>query len=338
MTRRSSRVQHSVAGLGIAIACTAAVAAAGTVPETPAFSYLEVSPSRIARPMTARDVGAQLVQGIDSTGQSVSGLAVEVTPWFLFPGGVTLDQYKNERARRMWANLRASLATAQAAGVDGATDAAIGIHLPIIDRGDPLLSDAFTSGVRGKIKLPTGFPPSPEVARRDSAERSQAYGKYWDDYVAANQGKFRLSVAFASGIRRIDSNFEQSYGSGGAAWLDAGGRLFPWLDVTGHVEWRERRAIPGQAYQRTLKAGARADISGSRSNLFAEWLPQWDHPEPADAKSKGHWSAGIEFKLADNLWAATGLSSSYGLEEGASRVALIANMRWALSTKSQLLK
>jgi hypothetical protein len=145
-------------------------------------------------------------------------------------------------------------------------------------------------------------------------------------------------MALATGIRYVDSQFDRGYGTGGSAWLTAGGRVFPWLDLTAQGQWREKRAIPGQSYTRTLSAGVRGDISGSHDNLFAEWTPQWDKPKPTGGSdSSGRWSTGVEFKLADDLWVATGFGSHYGLEQGADRIIVIANLRWAVSSKSRLL-
>ena len=63
----------------------AEVLPAFAVPESPALSFLGLSPGKVTRPTTPSDLAASLLNGVDSTGRMQSGVAVGATLWSIFP-------------------------------------------------------------------------------------------------------------------------------------------------------------------------------------------------------------------------------------------------------------
>jgi hypothetical protein len=55
-------------------------------PQSPAFTFLGTTPTKVTRPGSIRDLGAALTNGIDADGKAVQGVAVESSPWALIPG------------------------------------------------------------------------------------------------------------------------------------------------------------------------------------------------------------------------------------------------------------
>jgi hypothetical protein len=58
-----------------------------SVPDTPAFTALGVSPSSISRPTNLRDLAIALASGVNGAGSVQNGLAIEVAPMKFFPSG-----------------------------------------------------------------------------------------------------------------------------------------------------------------------------------------------------------------------------------------------------------
>jgi hypothetical protein len=60
-----------------------------TVPDVPAFTALNVSPSKISTPTNIKDLVAALATGINASGQIQNGLALEISPFKLIENAVT---------------------------------------------------------------------------------------------------------------------------------------------------------------------------------------------------------------------------------------------------------
>lgn len=89
-----------------------------TVPDSPALVILGLSPDKVVRPSAPKDLAATLLNGVDRRGNLQSGVAVDLSPRFLFAGNsLTFADYRDNAATRILANIQVSLATAK-----GATD------------------------------------------------------------------------------------------------------------------------------------------------------------------------------------------------------------------------
>ncbi len=56
--------------------------------------------------------------------------------------------------------------------------------------------------------------------------------------------------------------------------------------------------------------------------------------EPND--DRGEWAAGVEFRIAANLWLSTGFGSQFSALDEPDRLTMLLNIRWATSSKSRL--
>ena len=85
--------RHTVAALLLIVAAGTVEAQTGappvtvgfTVPESPAFTFLGISPTKVSRASNARDLGAALLNSVDSTGHLLTGVALGATVWTLLP-------------------------------------------------------------------------------------------------------------------------------------------------------------------------------------------------------------------------------------------------------------
>lgn len=125
----------------------------GTVPKSPAFISLGVTPENVIRPVSPRAFASSILTGADPRGHLQTGLAVETAPYLVYTGNaITLKQYQDEYAIRLLSRTQLSLATAKANDTDDkATRLALGFLITPFDRGDPRtdrkLLDCFTQRV-----------------------------------------------------------------------------------------------------------------------------------------------------------------------------------------------
>src|SRR5690349_21759986 len=85
------------------------------IPESPAFTFLGVAPTKVTRASSPRDLGAALTTAIDSTGRVVNGVAIGATVWTLLPDvAIPLRTYRSNGFAYALANSHLSLGTARA--------------------------------------------------------------------------------------------------------------------------------------------------------------------------------------------------------------------------------
>lgn len=118
-----------------------------SVPASPAFAALGLSPEKIQRPGSARDFAASLVRSVGTDGELVNGVAIDISPASVFfrkhiIGG---SLYSNEDERdanlknwhkRVLARTTVSVGTVEG-DKSGTSKIALGFRIGIWDEGDP---------------------------------------------------------------------------------------------------------------------------------------------------------------------------------------------------------
>src|SRR5438552_980093 len=108
------------------------------VPESPAFTALGVTPAKVARPSSGKDLAASLLNGVDSNGNLQTGFAIDMIPYLLAAQShLRISEYRSSYLTRFIA--RASLSFGMVKGVtdDKSSHFATGLRLSLFDRGDP---------------------------------------------------------------------------------------------------------------------------------------------------------------------------------------------------------
>lgn len=110
-----------------------------SVPDSPAFSVLGLTPEEVSRPTTARKLATSLLNGVDRHGVLQSGVAVDLAPYLALAGeSLRLNDYRMRYGMRFLSRLQMSVATVKASGNnDEATRAAVGLRATLLDHGDP---------------------------------------------------------------------------------------------------------------------------------------------------------------------------------------------------------
>lgn len=141
------------------------------IPETPAFSILEVTPSEVTRPGTGRDLAVGLLQGLDAYGNMQSGIAFEFSPYLINNRDISLSSYREDLWAKVASRTKLSFATSKGADEkDKSLRAALGLRTTLLDFGDPYLENAETDGCFDKAMRDT----TAEATERDDIHRRVA--------------------------------------------------------------------------------------------------------------------------------------------------------------------
>jgi len=304
-------------------------------PESPAFTFLNFAPASVTRPNTPRDFVAALANGIDEDGKVRQGISLEVTPSYLIPGlGVPLDQYQKSFFKRVLANTQLSVATVRSAGDTAATDLGLGIRLTLIDNGDPMSHPEFTNVLGDQLLTCSSGPPDFKPALDCLGavnERLRA------QFLQAHWNATRLSVAFATGLRFNQSQVSETSALGWNGWAALTAPLGSAGQMVGYFAFTHRPVLSGAASFSSVDFGGRLLVGSPGFNAFAEVVGNSRfNTSDASNTSSAAWSGGVEFKAADKLWLSTGFGKRFGDMAKPDRVIVIANLRWAVSSRARI--
>lgn len=317
----------------LALAHTAAAQKSYAVPESPAFTFLNVTPAEISRPGSVRAFGAAVLDGISASGEIKQGLALDFAPWTYLPGvSITLRDYQTNPVLYALANTQTSLATARAAGDSADTDLAFGIRVTLFDRTDPMADTAYTNELRRRIAAKCEiiiFDEDEDLATRRTclSTVTREWQNTWRDERSRWNGS-SLAVAFAGGGQLNESLIGQAHWGGASAWVTGSVGVGTSGLVVGQLRYQagEDEAPAGFSY------GARGFVGTRVANAFLEIV----RDDRVENSAGLNWTGGLEFRAADRLWLSTGLGSRASDTDDERRTVLIADMRWNIADAPRL--
>ncbi len=305
------------------------------VPESPAFIFLNASPTKVTRPGATRDFGASLINGINDEGKVQQGFALEATPIDVVPGfNLTLPEY------RKWlnfvaANAQLSVGTVRAGADSASTDLAVGLRLTLLDEGDPLLDQTFTTELGAKLRKCTVMDPNKPDEESEKAMAacadsvtSDAYGTWTKEHWNAR----RVAIGVAGGTRLEQSSLSETDGLGAQLWAVAANPVGTRAQIIGQLTGGRRTFGTDTVASTRITYGARLVGGSATFNAFAELVGEHSS---LTSKTTTLWSGGIEFRIGEDLWIATGLGTRYHELEKDARSVVIANLRWGVTSKSR---
>lgn len=129
-----------------------------SVPSSPAFAVLGVTPDSVQRPGTIRDFVGSIAHGLGTDGKPLNGVAIDISPVSVFfrdriRGGTSYasrsgDDFENWPLH-VAARTTVSFGTTSA-DANGATRSAFGLRMGLLDYGDPgLYSKTVSDCVKG---------------------------------------------------------------------------------------------------------------------------------------------------------------------------------------------
>jgi hypothetical protein len=126
-----------------------------SIPESPAFTVLGLTPQTVTRPASPRELATSLLNGVDQHGNFQSGLALDLAPYLLFAGDqLGLRDYQRSRKLRLLTRFQTSFATTKGASEDDkSTRLALGFHATLWDRGDPRLDNELLGSFARELRV-----------------------------------------------------------------------------------------------------------------------------------------------------------------------------------------
>jgi hypothetical protein len=325
-----------------------------TVPDSPAFVILGLSPEKVVRPNAPKDLATTLLNGVDRHGNLQSGLAIDFAPLFLFAGNtLEYSDYHDHTGTQILGRTQISFATTKGASEgDKSVRAGFGFRSTLWDRGDPRLDDGLVTCLNA-IAVPV-----PSIALTDSEKR-----KAWEDEQAKTL-RPKVQACHAASAKRlwnasslaigIAPAFQSPTGessdfkyAGAAVWaalalkLSTSGSNFGQFIVQGR--YRNKEMVPdknnkGSFFEQDSSGlGLRLVLGEPVRAVVIESEVGKQSPKNGDATTSFTLSGGGQIKLSDDLWlsAAVGgaLKGSVGEQRG---LFVLSSFKWALSKEPSI--
>lgn len=117
------------------------------LPETPAFSVLNVDAAKANRPTSARELAFHLLEGTDDNGNLQSGIAIDFSPLLALEQDMSLADYRGSGNyfNRLLARSQVSIGTIKGTNSDEdkSVKASVGLSTTLFDFGDLRVDDKY---------------------------------------------------------------------------------------------------------------------------------------------------------------------------------------------------
>jgi len=338
-----------------------------SVPESPAFTVLGLTPQTVTRPASPRDFATALLNGVDENGNFQTGVALDTAPYMLLAGKkVTLDDYQGRRIVRFFARTQLSFATTKGANEDDkSARMALGLHFTLFDLGDPRGNKPFlqclvnaAERAEAKYKEELGLPPteplfgpllSPDtaLARKEGLQKrtDQQAKTCRDNQREKSWNRSSWIVAAAPSWTSNTGSASDFQWNGAGVWtsLAYGFEKVPGLEDAAqlifHARYRNKEQVPDPAAQgqfltqNSVLVGGRLRFGTENTALSFEGV--YSHTKrPGDIKDDfGKISGGVERKITDNLWFVLTLGGETTRLDGNNKVFVLTSFNWGFSRK-----
>lgn len=327
-----------------------------TVPASPAFVALGLSPETIVRPSTPREFATSLLNGVDQNGNLQTGVALEASPFLVFAGRrLTLSEYRASRLTQMLTRTTLSFATTRgASSEDKSVKLALGVNATLYDSEDPRLYDDLLDCYALIPLFRTTVLPLDEAAKRQIELRRQEHEKsVLVPAVEKCRAQFKLprrwnstswTVAFAptwaspTGLAKdIESGSftvwsSLSYGFDGVPVLRDRAQLIGHVRLLADETVVDEKLPGGSEIRDTTVAGAKLR-AGTRAFGFSLEAAYLQTTAPGRAKDKvARLAVAAERRLAENLWMTVSFGGDRGVDHGGPRgMSLLSALKWGLA-------
>jgi hypothetical protein len=332
-----------------------------SVPESPAFTVLSLTPQTVVRPASPREFVTSILNGLDKDGNFQTGIAIDTAPFLLLAGNnLNINDYRKpgNHITRLLARTQMSFATTKGASDDDpAVRMSLGFQATLLDKGDPRLDRELDNCFAANI-LPTfmAFAPinplSPAAAREAEIARRTAILQGLaepcrEESRKRNWNRTSWIVAAAPSWISPTGSSNAFRWNGGGAWTSfAYG--FEGVDVLRdtsqlilHARYRNKESVAdpdneGQFLeQNSATFGARLRIGKPDFTGNFEGVYNHNKPDGRPGDNSYSFSFAAERKLSDGLFFVLSLGREGGHQNGEQNGAVIrSSFRWGFSRKS----
>ena len=315
-----------------------------SVPQSPAFVVLGVTPDNVILPTSYRSLALSFLNGLDQEGDVQRGFAVDTKPYFLAKGkSITLTDYRNDELTKQLSRMQLSFATSSS--VSSSMDAdrfAISLRWTPWDPADPRLDQKLEEC--RKIGFDSILDSSDEttVFDDDKSIRSEEIRQQLikvDDMCReeAQKNQDWNASSWDIGLAGFRTDTESDSESGGALWTSLGLKVRDNGQLIFHFRHSENELRPmdndaGLTFSATDRTtiGARLRYGNSRGALLLEVVGTRE--ENVDESIEGaQYLIGAEYRLRDGIWMQLGVGDSSGDLTEDSDLVYSGQIRWAFS-------
>jgi len=307
-----------------------------SVPVSPAFTVLGVTPENVIRPASPRAFAASLLNAVDQNGNLQNGLALDAAP-FLF--GTNLSDYRKNDLSRFLANLQISVATTKGqAAQDQASRISTGLHMVLLNRGDPRLDGSLLDKLRAAYakQAPT---PVTDPEHFDQAIAEEVRGIF-DSFRKEAERKPIWILAGAPSWISSTGNAENLKWNGFGVWSSFGFGLDKAAkhQLIFHARYRgEERigdltAADGYRIQNSLLLGAR--FRTGSDNFKYSFEAGYSGTTPKGNKMD-HWTQFaliLEPRIFEDFWLHLAFTGQGGRREG-NDIGFRTALKWSFDGK-----
>lgn len=332
-----------------------------SIPESPGFTIIGMTPEDVIHPRTLRDFAVALKDGVDESGRFKTGIALDFTPFQWFVRNQSMADYlridtgdidiaklqeaaQQKPVRRyfnsnMLANTSVSIGTTQGTGDgDESVNLGIGLHVPIIDHSDGRehANECFGKTLFAKLKLaPGGNIPRPLNSEELNKLTSECLKPRWNDTV------WTASIGYAT--RSEDGSFGDTQSGAYGIWSSfAYG--FEGSSITAlrnnaqfilHAKLINKQTVQDPdddsllIEQDSESIGAAFKFGSEKFNaaLQASYSRLKDRThDTRDEIQK--LSIGLEYNLAPNLWLVATIGGEGGRENGKNNSFVLGSLKY----------
>jgi hypothetical protein len=324
------------------------------IPESPAFSVLNVTPQSVTRPSSPRELAVALLNSLDANNNPQQGVAIDTTPYLLLAGdSITIADYRNDYLTRILSRSQLSLATTKGQNdADKAFRAAASVRATLWDLGDPRLDKqldrCFESMPFPPLPpLPPGAESDPETIRRMEQQRTDALKPLAASCRKESRQRNWNRSAWDIAVARVWINTDGSAGdlsNGGASvWssiaygferqpvLRDSAQLIGMVRITNGEQVPDAATPPVFTEQDSRYVGVRFRFGGESRVFNIEGLSIRTSAPGATDERYTRYTLGGDIKIGEDVW----LNVSFGQNSGRTALAdegfVKAGLQWGLS-------
>ena len=332
-----------------------------SVPASPAFAMLGLTPETVLRPGNVRALAASVLNGVDPSGTLQSGVAIDVAPYFAAQGRhITLQEYLDKPAVRFLSRLQVSAATAKAAsGGDDAMRLGGGIRLTFWDRGDYRQNTSFREELSGARRAVVKEMEAAGIVESPLPLQAAAYDADLDRrlrlrtteirerYRKANWNNSALALGAAATWISKTGSVNALSKTGGAIWtsLAYGFEGVRGLEDTSqlivHARYRTGDRVPDPQTegefltQDSTLAGARLRIGAVDTNASFEAVYLRAEPTGRPVDSFARLAGDFEHRLFENVWLQLAVGGESGRFDDEQRLFVLTTLKFAVGDKNR---
>ncbi len=301
-----------------------------SVPDSPAFVALGVSPTEVTRPRTTSELTVALSSILDGDGSLNAGIAIDVGLEAFLPA-ITVASFRESYVERLLRRIQFGVATSQgeADATSGLAPTSIAASVRVVwwEKDDPRDDKDLHEGLATALAYasdPAGVPTSGGNVVTAPADVAAKVKAVLEKAEAARWNRSFFETAMVATATSADSTLTGLDDAASLhAWLTFGKRLGAKGQALGHARYAYQDATSTS----TATVAGRLFYGGARAAGSLEGAVHLDRADGAD-DTWGSFSLGIEFGVGEGQWLNVAFGSEVGKDGQEEPILILSNLKW----------